>query len=80
MNTQLQKLIEEMKADFEKAKEGNFDCWRLEKENEILIHFEYAKAFEKHIQKLTKILNEGSVAASNNVDNEFAKGWANRPC
>ena len=79
MNTQLQQLIEEMKGEFSMAMECA-ESWKGVDGRVYNDFYKEAKAIEKWIPKLEKILNEGSVAASNNVDNEFAKGWANRPC
>jgi len=65
MNTQLQEIIEEMKADFSRAK-SNFDKQDASVTSKIKNHERYI-ALEKYILKLTKILNEGSVAAREDI-------------
>lgn len=60
MNTQLQQLIEDVKDDILQAKESmSMSKLTLDKH----YYAGYISACKIHLERLTKILNEGSVAA-----------------
>jgi hypothetical protein len=80
MNTQLQQLIEELKARKERIQSSNTNLtgckylrWHSKQKGKLQI-------LSLLITKLTKILNEGSVAASSDYDRGWLDGWKNRPC
>ena len=68
MNTQLQELLEEIKVEKEKAHRRWMQSNYFSREE--YLNKDYYSAFFFLVEKLTKILNEGSVAASSKVSNE----------
>ena len=67
MNTQLQELIKELTAEKEKA-QAHADMNDEVRQLYMSSHFKgKAQAFSLCIEKLTKILNEGSVAAREDI-------------
>lgn len=70
MNTQLQQLIEELTAEKEKA-QAHADMNDEVRQLYMSSHFKgKSQAFSLCIEKLTKILNEGSVAAPTDTTKE----------
>lgn len=66
MNTQLQQLIEELKDEKSKALAESKKYMYVHKETRAY-HDGKHMAFDLAIHKLTKILNEGSVAAREDI-------------